>query len=67
MQVTRAVEYSIEGILGLCLDHLKQRGRRQRCYMNHVFAKVQRRVSAILEQTTIEEILKASSWRPRST
>ena len=50
-----------------CLDHLRKRGRRQRCYVNQVFAKVQRRVSAILEQTTLEDILQSSSWRPRST
>ncbi len=48
-----------------CLDHLRQRGRRQRCYVNQVFDKVQNRVSAILEQTTIEDILQATSWRPR--
>ena len=50
-----------------CLDHLRQRGRRPRCYVNDVFAKVQRRVSVILEQTTIEDMLQSTSWRPRST
>ncbi len=67
MQLTSGVEYGIEGSLYQCLDHLKQRGRRQRCYVNHVFAKAQRRLSAILEQTTLEDIVHSRSWRPRST
>jgi Rrf2 family protein len=49
-----------------CLDHLRQRGRKQRCYVNQIFAKAQRRVSTILEQTTLEDIVQSSSWKPRS-
>ncbi len=43
-----------------CLDHLKARGRRQRCHVRRVFRKVQRKVSAILEQTTLEDIRQAT-------
>ncbi len=48
-----------------CLDHLKARGRRQQCNVRRVFAKVQRRVWAILEQTTVEDMLESNSWRTK--
>jgi Rrf2 family protein len=62
-EIIEALEGPIE--FHRCLDHLRQSGRKQRCYVNHVFAGVQRRVSTILEQTTLEDILQSSPWRPR--
>ena len=44
-----------------CLDHLRARGRQHRCHVNRVFRKVQRKVASILEQTTLEDILQATS------
>jgi Rrf2 family protein len=43
-----------------CLDHLEARRRRSRCHVRHVFRKVQRKVAAILEQTTLEDVLHAT-------
>src|SRR5262245_43264838 len=43
-----------------CLDHLRARGRRQRCHVRRIFRKVQRRVASILEQTTLEDLQAAS-------
>ncbi|MFQ5877509.1 MAG: RrF2 family transcriptional regulator [Acidobacteriota bacterium] len=48
-----------------CLDHLRARGRRHRCHVRRVFSRVQRRVASILEQTTLEDMLQANSWRPK--
>lgn len=48
-----------------CLDHLKERGRRHRCNVRRVFASVQNKVSSILEQITLEDMLQAESWRAR--
>ena len=44
-----------------CLDHLRARGRSGRCHLKRVFEKAQRKVSTILEQTTLEDILQATS------
>jgi Rrf2 family protein len=44
-----------------CLDHLRARGRQHRCHVKQAFRKVQRKVAAILEQTTLEDILQATS------
>lgn len=44
-----------------CLDHLRARGRQHRCHVNQVFRKVQRKVAIILEDTTLEDILQATS------
>lgn len=44
-----------------CLDHLRARGRQHRCHVNQVFRKVQRKVALILENTTLEDILQATS------
>lgn len=44
-----------------CLDHLRARGRKGRCHLKRVFAKAQRRVAAILEKTTLEDISEAAS------
>ena len=38
----------------------RARGRRHRCHVRRVFRKVQRKVAAILEQTTLEDILQAT-------
>ncbi|HEU4403312.1 MAG TPA: Rrf2 family transcriptional regulator [Candidatus Polarisedimenticolia bacterium] len=43
-----------------CLDHLRARGRQQRCHVRQTFEKVQRKVALILEQTTLEDILQAA-------
>lgn len=44
-----------------CLDHLRARGRSGRCHVKHVFDQVQQKVASILEQTTLEDILHATS------
>jgi len=44
-----------------CLDHLRERGRTGRCHVRRVFEKAQRKVAAILDQTTLEDILQAAS------
>ena len=43
-----------------CLYHPREHGRRHRCHVRRVFRKVQRKVSSILEQTTLEDILQAT-------
>src|SRR5437899_4153018 len=44
-----------------CLDHLRARGRKGGCHLKRVFEKAQRRVAAILENTTLEDISQAAS------
>ncbi len=58
-EVVEALQGPIE--FHRCLDHLRAHGRRGRCHVKHVFDKVQRKVSSILEQTTLEDILHATS------
>ena len=43
-----------------CLDHLRQRGQKGRCHVKRVFNEIQSKVSRILEQTTLEDILEAT-------
>ena len=43
-----------------CLDHIRAGGRRGRCRVKRVFRDAQRKVSAILEQTTLEDILEVN-------
>ncbi|HEV8699729.1 MAG TPA: Rrf2 family transcriptional regulator [Candidatus Polarisedimenticolia bacterium] len=58
-EIVEAVQGPIE--FHRCLDHLRARGRRHRCHVRRVFRKVQRKVASILEQTTLEDILQATS------
>lgn len=44
-----------------CLDHIRAGGRRGRCRVKRVFREAQRKVSAILDQTTLEDILEVNS------
>ena len=44
-----------------CLDHLRERGRQQRCHVRSVFRDVQKKVAVVLEKTTLEDILHATS------
>ena len=48
-----------------CFDHLRARGRKERCEVKRAFEKVQRKVAVILEQTTLEDILHGTALRPR--
>ncbi len=57
--IVEAVQGPIE--FHRCLDHLRARGRRHHCHVRRVFHKVQRKVASILEQTTLEDILQATS------
>jgi Rrf2 family iron-sulfur cluster assembly transcriptional regulator len=58
-EIVEAVQGPIE--FHRCLDHLRARGKRQRCHVRRVFRKVQIKVASILEQTTLEDILQATS------
>jgi Rrf2 family iron-sulfur cluster assembly transcriptional regulator len=58
-EVVEALEGPIE--FHRCFDHLRARGRRGRCQVRGVFRQVQRKVSDILEQTTLADILEAVS------
>ncbi len=58
-EIVEAVQGPIE--FHRCLDHLRARGRRHRCHVRRVFRTVQRKVASILEQTTLEDILQATS------
>ncbi|MGH9749868.1 MAG: RrF2 family transcriptional regulator [Candidatus Polarisedimenticolia bacterium] len=44
-----------------CLDHLRETGRKHRCHLRQVFAKVQRKVAVILEKTTVEDLRQTAS------
>lgn len=44
-----------------CLDHLRARGRQHRCHLGRVFRDAQKKVAAVLEKTTLEDILQAAS------
>jgi Rrf2 family transcriptional regulator, iron-sulfur cluster assembly transcription factor len=50
-----------------CLDHLREHRRKGECHVKRVFETVQDRVTAILEQTTLEDILQTPALRPRRT
>jgi len=58
-EIIEAVQGPIE--FHRCLDHLRARGRRHRCHVQRVFRKVQRKIASILDQTTLEDILQATS------
>ena len=58
-EIVEALEGPIE--FHRCLDHLRARGRRGRCHVSRIFRRVQRKVAAILEQTTLEDLLEATS------
>ena len=58
-EIVEALEGPIE--FHRCLDHLKQRGRNGRCHVRRIFGKVQRSIAAVLEQTTLEDILEVTS------
>lgn len=58
-EIVEALQGPIE--LHRCLDHLRARGRQQRCHLRRVFRKVQNKVASILENTTLEDILQAAS------
>lgn len=58
-EIVEAVQGPIE--FHRCLDHLRARGRRHHCHVRRVFRQVQRKVASILEQTTLEDILQATS------
>ncbi|MBI1951857.1 MAG: Rrf2 family transcriptional regulator [Acidobacteria bacterium] len=58
-EIVEAVQGPIE--FHRCLDHLRARGRRHRCHVQRVFRKIQRKVASILDQTTLEDILQATS------
>lgn len=44
-----------------CLDHIRAGGRRGRCRVKRVFREAQRKVSTLLEQTTLEDLLEVNS------
>lgn len=44
-----------------CLDHIRARGRRGRCHVRRALKEAQRKVALVLEQTTLEDILEATS------
>jgi len=58
-EVVEALEGPIE--FHRCLDHIRAGGRRGRCRVKQVFREAQRKVSTILEQTTLEDLLKVTS------
>ncbi len=58
-EIVEALEGPIE--FHRCLDHLRMRGRTGRCHVKRVFEKAQRRVLSILEHTTLEDLLQATS------
>ena len=58
-EIVEALEGPIE--FHRCLDHLRARGRRGRCHVRRVFDKLQRKISAILDQTTLEDLLETTS------
>ncbi|HEX9428628.1 MAG TPA: Rrf2 family transcriptional regulator [Candidatus Polarisedimenticolia bacterium] len=57
-EIVEAVQGPIE--FHRCLDHLRARGRRGRCHVAEVFGIVQGKVTMILEQTTVQDILRAT-------
>ena len=57
-EIVEALEGPIE--FHRCLDHLRARGRSGRCHVQRVFGKIQKKVAAILEQTTLEDILEVT-------
>ncbi len=58
-EIVEALEGPIE--FHRCLDHIRARGRRGRCHVRRVFGKFQRKISAILDQTTVEDLLETTS------